>query len=342
MNIEHSLAILNQARNLSDTGRHGEVIELLGTRRVSEVERSPTLALVYGIAYGRRGHRGEGRHWVEVALTRSRQRGDRTIEARALNVRGALEIEAGCVDDAVGFINEALAKAKLEGDHSTVGRCSNNLGTIAALRGDYGRAIGAYTMALASFQRAGLHQGIGEIQHNLAFTYREQGDLESALQAADRAIEEAQASGDLTLEALARGGRAEVLLACGEVEVARREVERALGIREELGDVVGQAEDLRVLGRVEEASQRLEEAAQILRGVLRRAEEYGRPLLMAQAGRDLAPVLDQLGERKAALEIACVARGHFRSLGAEVQAKRLDGFISTVRSRGRRRREDSL
>jgi tetratricopeptide (TPR) repeat protein len=333
MNIERSLAILNQVRKLSDTGRHTEVIELLDGRGVDEVGRSPTLALVYGIAFGRRGHHGEGRHWVDVALTRSRERGDRAVEARALNVRGALELEAGCIEKAVGFLKEGLAKAKLGGDHCTVGRCANNLGIIAALHGDYGRAVGAHTLALAAFQRAGLHRGIGEIQHNLAFTYREQGDLKRALKAADRAVEEAQAAGDRALEALARTGRAEILVDCGDLEVAQREVDHALRMRAELGDVVGEAEDLRVFAAVLAASERLEEAERTLRDVIDRAEQHGRPLLAAQAGRDLARLLERRGQRKAAIEVACVARARFRTLGAVVQTRWLDRLISTLRSR---------
>jgi hypothetical protein len=86
------------------------------------------------------------------------------------------------------------------------------------------------------------------------------------------------------------------------------------------------------------ASERLEEAERILRDVIDRAEQHGRPLLVAQAGRDLAHVLERRGQPRAAIEVACVARARFRTLGADVQIRRLDRLISTLRSRRARPR----
>jgi tetratricopeptide (TPR) repeat protein len=221
-----------------------------------------------------------------------------------------------------------LMAAKREGDDATVGRCSNNHGIISNLRGNYGRAVGSYTMALAAFQQARMHRGIAETLNNLAITYRDQGDLVNALKTADRAVEQAERVGDRGLVAQTRGGRAEIRLLSGDPVFARREIERAVETRRELGDVVQEAEDLRVLARTLAATGQTTEAKRMLCDVLDRAEEQGRPLLAAQAERDLAWLLYGLGHIGDATEVARKARVRFNELRAEAEAKKLDELLT--------------
>ena len=325
--MRESLEILNQAQQLSETGQHAAVLEYLGGRRDEELEDSPTLALLYGIAQARLGSPAAGHRWVSVALEKSRERGDRVIEARALNVCGAIALERGQIDRAAEYFTHAIAEAEREGNRATVGRCANNLGIIANLRGDYGRAIGSYTMATAAFQQVGLQNGIAEALHNLAISYRDQGDLDAALHTADRALEAATDAENPRLIAQSLGGRAEIRLLLGDVQVARREVEHSLEKHREVGNVVGEAEDLRVLAGVHAAMDQPSEAERTLRDVVSRAEQRQRPLLAAQAERDLARLLYHLSRLDEAAELARTARVRFSELGAEAEARALDDLI---------------
>jgi tetratricopeptide (TPR) repeat protein len=196
------------------------------------------------------------------------------------------------------------------------------------MRGDYGRAVGSYTMALAAFQQADLHWGIAQVMNNLSITYRDQGDLVKALSTADDAVEEAQAAGNLRLAAATRAGRAEVRLLSGDAEFARREVERVLESEGSLGNVVGEAEDLRVLAGAQAALGETEEAEKLLREVVERAESLERPHLAAQAERDLARLLMRLGRTGEAQELARKARVRFERLGAAAEVQKLDDFMS--------------
>ena len=149
-----SLEMLSTAQKLAESGRHAAVIEQLGALPVQELEQSPTLALLFGIAQARLGQYTSGRQWVARASELAQARGDAAIELRALNVAGNIAFEEGWIDEAASCFTRALAAAEREGDRATGGRCSNNLGTIANLRGQYGKAVGSYTMALAAFQQA--------------------------------------------------------------------------------------------------------------------------------------------------------------------------------------------
>jgi tetratricopeptide (TPR) repeat protein len=253
------------------------------------------------------------------------------LEARALNLSGAVAFDMGRIDEAARYFTQALAEAEQEDDPATVGRCSNNLGIIASLRGDHGRAVGSYTMALAAFRQAGLHAGAAETLHNLAIAYRDQGNLEGALQTADQAVHEASEAGDLRLVALTQGGRAEIRLLAGDAAVAQREAEHAVATHREVGDIVGEAEDLRVLGCALAALGNEGEADRTLRLVIDRAEAFGRPLLAARAERDLARLfLTRVGREEEASDLARRARARFIRLGADAEVRSLDQLTATL------------
>ncbi len=169
---------------------------------------------------------------------------------------------------------------------------------------------------------------MAETLHNLAITYRDQGELAKALETANAAVEEAEAAGNLRLAAATRGGRAEIRLLLGEVAVAHREIRRVLEAERELGDVVDEAEDLRVLAGILAAMDETEEAERILTDVVQRAVDHGRPLLAAQAERDLARLLCRSGRADESRELARKARVRFKQLGAEAEVKKLDEFLA--------------
>ncbi|MEE9267665.1 MAG: tetratricopeptide repeat protein [Gammaproteobacteria bacterium] len=319
-----TLKELNKARQLAETGQHAAVVTVLATRPRDELEDSPTMALFYGTAHARLGRTDVAERWVELALSRSRERADRAIETRALNVRGVIALFGGRIDEASKYLTEALALAKREGDHAAIARCCNNLGIISSLRGEYAHAIGSYTMAIAAFQQVGLKGGRAEAQHNLGITYRDSGDLDKALEEADRAVVEARDSGDRSLVGQTLAGRAEIRLLLGDVRAALREIELALEIHRELSDDVQEAQDLRILGNVLAANSDHDGAEHTLRDVIKRAESLDRPLLAAMASRDLAHLLRGIRLETEAMELARQARARFTRLGAQAELRKLD------------------
>jgi tetratricopeptide (TPR) repeat protein len=329
-----SLAQLNSMRRLAEAGRHATLVQELDQRPPEAIEHSATLALLYGTAQARLGNHTQGERWVGTALERARIRGDRAIEARALNVLGGIALEGGRIEDAAEYFMRALDLAERDGNHATVGRCSNNLGIIAHLQGDYDRAIGRYTLAVAACQRAGLDRGLAETQHNLAITYRDRGEFLHAFKAADLAVQRAQSVGDAGLRAATLAGRAEIRLASGDVAMALWEIERALELHRNVGDVVGETEDLRVLAACHAAVGRLE-AEQEFRQVIDRSEEHGTPARAAAAERDLARLLERVGRLTEAVDVARRARARYQQLGAVAEIERLDDFLRSLAARQR-------
>src|SRR5712692_4536980 len=331
-----SSVVVEKARRLAAAGQHAEVVEYLGARNGSELEESPSLALLYGTAQARLGRHEEGLRWLDLALDQARKRDEQAVERHALNARGAVALVSGRVDEAADYFTQALMVASRDGDLATTGRCSNNLGIISNLRGRHAEAIGSWEIAVAAFDRAGLRQGVAEGYHSLGITYREQGALDRALAEADRAVAEAEAAGDRTLYAVALRGRAEIRVCRGELALARRELDRVREIRSSLSDPIGETEDRRVAASVLAADRQLTAAERALREVIRRAEAHKRPYLLAEATRDLAMVLRQAGRTAEAQTAARTAKAVFAELGAEGEIRNLarqwdDAFAAELR-----------
>jgi tetratricopeptide (TPR) repeat protein len=320
-----SSPVVDKAQQLAAAGRHAEVVQYLGSRTRSELEGSPSLALLYGTAQARLGREDEGLRWLDVALDHARKADDQAVERRALNARGAAALVGGRLDEAADYLTQALMTASRDGDFAMTGRCSNNLGIIGNVRGRHAEAIGSWEIAVAAFQRAGLRQGVAECYHNLGITYREQGELDRALSEADRAVAEAEAAGDRTLWAMALRGRAEILVSRGELTRARRELEQVREARSRLPNPVEEAEDLRVEASVQAADGAKTAAEGALREVIARAEAHTRPHLLADATRDLAMLLRRLGRHAEAQAAARTAKAVFARLGAEAEIRRLAG-----------------
>ncbi len=325
--LRGSLAPLHEAQKLADAGRYADLVAYLGERSSEEIEQSPMLALLSSIGHSRCGRLDLGQQWALVALSRARVLGDRRLELRALNVCGAVALERGGINEASLFFTRAQEEAMQDNDMASVGRCANNLGIVANLQGDYGRAVGAYTRAIAAYQAARFDRGVAEAQHNLAITYREQGDLDHAIQAADAAVREAGRLNDQRLTAQALAGRAEIRILRGEPGLAILEVERALVVHRELKDAVRETEDLRILAVALGAAGKAEEAERMLKDVIARGAEHGRPLLVAVAQRDLAYLWAREGEVTAAKEMARTARAAFHRLGSKVEIDRMTALL---------------
>src|SRR2546426_4429341 len=98
--MQTSSILVDKAQQLAAVGRHTEVIACLGARAASDLDGSSDLALLYGTAQARLGRHDEGVRWLDAALERARKGGERGVESRALNARGAMSLVSGRLDEA--------------------------------------------------------------------------------------------------------------------------------------------------------------------------------------------------------------------------------------------------
>jgi len=327
--LRGSLAPVHIAQQYADAGRYAELLTYLEQRSRDELEESAMLTLLLGIAHSRLGRLEVGQQWAMVAQLRARSLKDRMMEVRALNVCGAIALERGGIDEATYFFTRAQEEASNDSDMATVGRCSNNLGIIASMQGDYKRAVINFTRAIASYEQAHFARGVAEARHNLGIACSGQGRLDRALETATLAIQEAEKLADAQLTAQAIAGLAEIHVARGEAEQALKAVEQAITTHRELKDPVREAEDARIKAGALDLQGRREEAETMLREVISRATEHGRPLLLAMAERDLAHLLLRAGDTAAGKAAAQRARSTFQRLSARAEIAKLDEVLET-------------
>ncbi|OLC06230.1 MAG: hypothetical protein AUH78_24570 [Gemmatimonadetes bacterium 13_1_40CM_4_69_8] len=328
--LRGSLAPIHLAQQFADAGRYAELLTYLEQRSKDELEESALLTLLLGIAHSRLGRLEVGQQWAMVAQLRARSLKDRMMEVRALNVCGAIALERGGIDEATYFFTRAQEEATDDSDMATVGRCANNLGVIANMQGDYKRAVIAYTRAIAAYEQARFARGVAESRHNLGIVCRAEGRLDRALEIAQVAIEEAQRLGDQQLTAQAVAGLAEIHVARGERDLAMAAIERAIATHRELKDPVREAEDLRIKAGALALNGGRGEAETLLRAVIERATEHGRPLLLAMAERDLALLLIESGDMSSGKAAAQRARSSFQRLSARAEIDKLDELLETA------------
>ncbi|OLC08497.1 MAG: hypothetical protein AUH41_07980 [Gemmatimonadetes bacterium 13_1_40CM_66_11] len=93
-----------------------------------------------------------------------------------------------------------------------------------------------------------------------------------------------------------------------------------------------EAEDLRIkAGALAlKANGNREAAETMLRDVIARATEHGRPLLLAMAERDLAHLLIQMGDAAGGKAAAQRARSSFQRLSARAEIDKLDDLLETA------------
>ncbi|HYT82375.1 MAG TPA: hypothetical protein VEK86_02925, partial [Gemmatimonadales bacterium] len=157
-----------------------------------------------------------------------------------------------------------------------------------------------------------------------------QGQLDRALEIAQIAVREAERLGDQQLTAQAIAGLAEIHVTRGEADQAMAAIERAVATHRALKDPVREAEDLRIKAGALALAGRHEDAETLLRDVIDRATQHGRPLLRAMAERDLAHLLIQRGDATSGKAAAQRARSSFQRLSARAEIDKLDDLLETA------------
>src|SRR5207247_8849455 len=124
----------------------------------------------------------------------------------------------------------------------------------------------------------------------------------------DRRVADGEAPGAPALGALRGGGRPEIHGSGGERRLARRELDQVRDLRIGVPDSADEAEDARVVAPLLVAEGQWAAAERVLREVIERAEAHERPLLQAEATRDLRMVLRGTGRHAEAQTAARSAR----------------------------------
>lgn len=170
-----------------------------------------------------------------------------TLQIAHLN--GVALFELGSVEKAAQCFQELLGVAARRGDQLAEARAAQNLGAVATLKGQAAGALRWYRRAVAAYRRAGHKAGVAEVLHNLAIVCRDTGDYVHAGRYVRRAEQVARGLGDRRLAAMASALAAEINLRQSAPRVATTQALAALRLFREVGDISGEADALKTMGR---------------------------------------------------------------------------------------------
>lgn len=311
---------------LAHERRWAEIRDRLADREDAELAAEPKLAFYLAEAFAHLGVMERALTLVLAAEAEFRSRHDRINLMEALNLAGAVQFELGDLSGAQGRFAELLELARESGEEEMSGRATNNLGAIATLRSEYGRALSLYRLSIPAYQKVGHAVGLAQTEHNLGIVYRDLGYWREADGHYRRAIERARQVGDDRLVAMATVGRAEISHRRGDLVYAEAEAARGLQTFQVIGDELGRADALRLLGAVAASRGELEEAAEALEEALDLAREHANPLLEAEVLEERAGLHRRHGRDGLAGADLTLAATIYRKLGAAERARRVESY----------------
>ncbi len=315
--------VLDRARALEADRDFVGLAKLLEPLPLPELLSEPELAYLLADARRRAGDRRGGLELARALVPVCRRRGNDRLYRRRSNLEGICLLELGDLAGAEAEWSRLLDAAGMAGDDALVARASQNLGIVFTLTGRREEAVMTHERAIAAHQQLGDARGLSQAHNNLAIAYRDMGLFAEADRAFRRAL--AYAHADRSDDELGRIEQewALLLAARGDVDVAEVTAMRSLGRFRLLGQPVGVADTLRVLGIIALWDGRALEARTRLQQALLRARELHARLLEAETLEGLACVARLEGDPTGFRRDEALAAGIFQEIAAVAWGRRV-------------------
>lgn len=249
-------------------------------------------------------------HAVAVAIN------DPVLAAEALNARALVHLERGDWARARELLAEALAAGASSAELR--GKIEQNFGVMANIQGDLRAALRHYQASLEAYRLSSNEPGCATAFHNLGMVSSDQGQWHQADGYFQASLEIADAAGDVYLRGLNLLNRTEVYLAQQRFEEARRSVEEALKIFDQLGSRDNKAGAYKYLGVLYRETGNTALAESRFKAAVDLARQAGAALEEAEASREMALLYQGLGRSQDALTLLNASHRLFRRLDARV------------------------
>jgi predicted ATPase len=242
-----------------------------------------------------RGHLGEGREWLRLALAAPQS--DAAAHARAMTGAGILARAQGAYTVGGESLEQAVPLWRSIGDQGGLALATINLGILAADQADYQRASVLFQESRRLSGGIGDLRGVGHSLNCLGSVRLGQGDLEASSQLFEEALTIFRDVDDDWSTAMVLANLGWVAYKQGRAPVARLLYEKAMAMYRVLGDDRGVASMLLNLGIADD------DAADVI-GLFEEAL-----LIFFRLGerRSVAECLDSLAVAGAALDPATTA-----------------------------------
>ena len=318
---ERARALLREARDAHRAGRIAEATRAYEAAVASADEREGGAVLAeslrwLGVLHRRRHELAEAEAMCRRSHEVATRIGDPILAAEALNAMALVYLERGDWSRARDYLAQALAT----GDSSAElrGHIEQNLGVMANIQGDLRAALRHYQSSLEAFRLSNNERGCATAYHNLGMVSSDRRHWREADEYFQASLEIANAGGDVYLRGLNMLNRTEVYLAQQRFEEARRSVEEALKIFDQLGSRDNKAGAYKYLGVLYRETGNPALAESRFKAAVDLAREAGAALEEAEASREMALLYQGLGRSQDALKLLNASHRLFGRLDARV------------------------
>lgn len=222
-------------------------------------------------------HGREGRRWLELALSRSKDRSP-ALRAKALLGAGYLSDSAGDYARAEGWLVQSLELARETGDSYMIGFALGTLGNVALHCGDLARAAALYEESLEHIRAVGNEDAIASLLGALGKIEFYRGDLAAAQAHCVESLEIYRAIGSVHGPATVLGYLGRALLELGDLGRARAVLREGLVLSQRVGKMWLIIEALEGLAGEATVRRDWERAARLFGAVEALTEASGMPI----------------------------------------------------------------
>lgn len=198
--------------------------------------------------YDFQGYYDDLRRILETALAACRQAGDRLGEAAMLRGLGNCLVELDDMDEGLSMLHAAHVLAERAGDPAGAALTRRYIGFTLGLIGRLDEAEAEIRAAVRELRLTGQRSAEAVALTNLGFVLRQRGDGAEAVTVLRAASLIARSCGDRFAQACSSRGIAGAFLVQGRVQEAQRAARRSVTLFDQIGDLIGTAQSLRVLG----------------------------------------------------------------------------------------------
>jgi CHAT domain-containing protein/tetratricopeptide (TPR) repeat protein len=191
-------------------------------------------AVNVGTVYLSLGELDRAEEAFDEALSLAGEDGMAEIRVLALEQLGRAAWQRRQLDAARRALGQALGQAQRLGNPAYQGMTLNDLGLVELSAGARGAAAADFQQALAIFRQRGIVPDEAVVLLNLGALRQQERKWAESLALHEESLRRFEHLGDLAGQASAHYGAARALAAQGELEAARRRVERALDLVEDL------------------------------------------------------------------------------------------------------------
>ncbi|WP_261224258.1 tetratricopeptide repeat protein [Ancylothrix sp. D3o] len=224
-----------------------------------------------GVVYDAKSEYQKALDAYNQALPLWREMGEKGVQATTLNNIGAIYDSLGQYQQALESYNQALEIYQEVGDKTGIPLTLNNLGLVYSNTNQYPAALELYEKALPLWQQTGNKRRKATTLNNIGFVYANTNELEKALDVYNLALPLWQQAGDKRGEASTLNNLGFVYANSGDNSKALNYYNQALTLRREVGDRPKEALTLyriaiaqREQGNLEEAKKEIELALEII------------------------------------------------------------------------------